>query len=94
MILKVLSLGAIALLLLLRVSRTPFGAKLLGLPLRALNIVYLAALGVAGVLAIPFEQWILLGVVVALLVLSLVEEQRRRRSRAAARSEGRSPHAR
>lgn len=78
MILKVLSFGAIALLLLLRLARTPFGARLLGVPLKVLRIVYLAALGVAGMLAIPYEQWVLLAVVVVLLVISLVEEVRRR----------------
>ena len=78
MILKVLSFGAIALLLHLRLARTPFGARLLGVPLKVLHIVYLAALGVAGMLAIPYEQWVLLAVVVVLLVISLVEEVRRR----------------
>lgn len=78
MILKVLSFGAIALLLLLRLARTPFGARLLGVSLRVLNIVFLAALGVAGVLAVAYEQWILLVVVVVLLAFSLVEEVRRR----------------
>ena len=78
MILKVLSFGAIALLLLLRLARTPFGARLLGVPLKVLHIVYLAGLGVAGMLAIPYEQWVLLAVVVVLLVISLVEEVRRR----------------
>ncbi|HJC68954.1 hypothetical protein [Brachybacterium sp. EE-P12] len=78
MILKVLSFGAIALLLLLRLARTPFGARLLGVSLRVLNIVFLAALGIAGVAAVMYEQWILLAVVVVLLVISLVEEVRRR----------------
>lgn len=78
MILKVLSFGAIALLILLRLARTRFGARLLGVPLQVLHIVYLTALGVAGILAIPFEQWILLTVVVILLAISLVEEIRRR----------------
>ena len=78
MILKVLSFGAIALLLLLRLARTPFGARLLGVPLKVLHFVYLTALGVAGMLAIPYEQWVLLAVVVVLLVISLVEEVRRR----------------
>ncbi|OFT47375.1 hypothetical protein HMPREF3159_14010 [Brachybacterium sp. HMSC06H03] len=78
MILKVLSFGAIALLLLLRLARTPFGARLLGVPLKVLHIVYLATLGVTGILAIPYEQWVLLTVVVVLLVVSLVEEVRRR----------------
>ena len=57
MILKVLSFGAIALLLLLRLARTPFGARLLGVPLKVLHIVYLAALGVAGMLAIPTDYY-------------------------------------
>ncbi|MDV3294709.1 MAG: hypothetical protein LOY01_02685 [Brachybacterium paraconglomeratum] len=78
MILKVLSFGAIALLLLLRLARTPFGARLLGVPLKVLHIVYLAARGVAGMLATPHEQWVLLAVLVVLLVISLVEEVRRR----------------
>ena len=78
MILKVLSFGAIALLILLRLARTSFCARLLGVSVRVLNIVYLAALGVAGVLAVMYEQWILLTVVVILLVISLVEEIRRR----------------
>lgn len=78
MILKVLSFGAIALLLLMRLARTRFGARLLGVSLQVLNIAYLAALGIAGVLAVVFEQWILLTVVVILLVVSLVEELRRR----------------
>lgn len=78
MILKVLSFGAIALLILLRLARTPFGARLLGVSLRVLNIVFLAALGIAGVAAVMYEQWILLAVVVVLLVISLVEEVRRR----------------
>lgn len=78
MILKVLSFGAIALLILLRLARTRFGARLLGVSVRVLNVVYLAALGVAGVLAVMYEQWVLLTVVVILLALSLVEEIRRR----------------
>jgi len=78
MILKVLSFGVIALLILLRLARTRFGVRLLGVPLQVLHIVYLTALAVAGILAIPFEQWILLTVVVVLLVVSLVEEIRRR----------------
>ncbi len=85
MILKVLSFGAIALLLLLRLARTPFGARLLGVPLKVLHIVYLAALVIAGILAVVFEQWILLVVVAVLLVVSLVEEIRRRSAARAAR---------
>jgi len=85
MILKVLSFGAIALLILLRLARTRFGTRLLGVSLRVLNIVYLVALLVAGVLAVLFEQWILLTVVVILLAVSLVEEIRRRSAQAPVR---------
>ncbi|MCT1910492.1 hypothetical protein [Brachybacterium paraconglomeratum] len=85
MILKVLSFGAIALLILLRLARTRFGTRLLGVSLRVLNIVYLVALVVAGVLAVLFEQWILLTVVVILLAVSLVEEIRRRSAQAPVR---------
>lgn len=76
--LRYLAFGAIALLILLRLARTRVGAKLLGVPLRALEIVYLVALVIAGILAVVFEQWILLAVVVILLVVSLVEELRGR----------------
>lgn len=85
MILKVLSFGAIALLILLRLARTRFGARLLGVSLRVLNIVYLVALVVAGVLAVLFEQWILLTVVVILLAISLLEEIRRSSAQTPAR---------
>ncbi|ACU85774.1 hypothetical protein FM106_20355 [Brachybacterium faecium] len=87
MILKVLTFGTIALLLLLRLARTPFGARLLGLSQRVLGIVFLAALLLAGVLAVVFEQWILLAVVVILLVISGIEELRARgRARRSPRS--------
>lgn len=78
MILKVLTFGTIGLLLGLRLARTPFGARLVGIPQRVLGIVYLVALLLAGVLAAVFEQWVLLAVVVILLVLSGIEELRRR----------------
>ncbi|WP_341855911.1 hypothetical protein [Brachybacterium sp. GPGPB12] len=66
MILKVLTFGAIGLLVVSRLARTRFGSRLLGVSLRVLNIVYLDALVIAGILAVVFEQWILL-VVVAVL---------------------------
>lgn len=78
MMLKILTFGAIALLLLLRLARTRFGSRLLGVPQRVLEIVFLVALVLAGVLAVVFEQWILLAVVVVLLILSVIEELRRR----------------
>ncbi len=85
MILKVLTFGAIGLLVVLRLARTRFGSRLLGVSLRVLSIVYLVALVIAGILAVVFEQWILLVVVAVLLVVSLVEEIRRRLAGRAAR---------
>ena len=78
MILKVITVGAIALLLAMRLLRGRFGATLLGVSVRALNLAYLALLLITGLLAGVFNQWVLLGVVVALLALSGVEEIRRR----------------
>lgn len=78
MILKALTFGAIALLLVLRLARTRPGSRLLGIPQRVLEIIFLIALLLAGALAVLFEQWILLVVVVILLVLSGVEEFRAR----------------
>ena len=80
MLLKVLTLGGIALLLVLRLLRGRFGATLLGVSVRALNIVYLLALVVTGIVAGLLEQWVLLGVVAVLLAISGIEEIRRRRS--------------
>lgn len=80
MLLKVLTLGGIALLLVLRLLRGRFGATLLGVSVRALNIVYLLALVVTGIVAGVLEQWVLLGVVAVLLAISGIEEIRRRRS--------------
>ncbi|MGO1481939.1 MAG: hypothetical protein ACTHWF_12545 [Brachybacterium sp.] len=88
--LRILTFAAIALLILLRLARTRFGARLLGIPQRVLEIVFLVALLLAGVLAVLFEQWILLAVVVVLLVLSLIEELRRRKDRSARAGTGRS----
>lgn len=79
--LRFLTFGVIALLLLLRLARTRFGARLLGLSLRVLNSIYLAALLLAAVLAVVFEQWILLTVVGILLVIALVEWLRIRSAR-------------
>ena len=87
--LRFLTLGAIVLLLLLRLARTRFGSRLLGVPQRVLEIVFLVVLVLAGILAVVLEQWILLVVVVILLVISGIEELRRRsaaRTAPAARS--------
>lgn len=76
--LKLVTFGAIALLILLRLAGTRLGARLLGVSQRVLAIVYLAALVVAGVAAVATEQWTLLAVVGILLVISGVQELRRR----------------
>ncbi|GAA1491288.1 hypothetical protein [Brachybacterium sacelli] len=81
--LKLLTIGAIAVLLALRLLRGRFGARLLGVSAQVMTVVYLVALVITGVLAGLFEQWILLGVVVLLLVISGLEELRRRDRRRA-----------
>ena len=94
MILKVLTFGTIALLVLLRLARTRFGSRLLGVPQRVLEIVFLVALLLAGVLAVVFEQWILVIVVVILVVITGVEELKRRLATSAGPSDQRTGRAR
>ena len=94
MILKVLTFGTIALLVLLRLARTRFRSRLLGVPQRVLEIVFLVALLLAGVLAVVFEQWILVIVVVILLVITGVEELKRRSAKSAGPSGQRTGRAR
>ncbi len=88
--LRILTFAGIALLILLRLARTRFGARLIGAPQRVLEVAFLVALLLAGILAGLFEQWILLAVVVVLLGLSLFEELRRRAVRSARAEPGRS----
>lgn len=83
--LKFVTIGAIALLVVLRLLRTRFGARLLGVSVRVMTFVYLGVLVITGIAAGLLEQWVLLGVVVLLLVVSGIEELRRR-SRARASS--------
>lgn len=83
--LRILVVAAIVLLVLLRLARTRFGSRLLGISQRVLGIVYLVALVLSGILAVVFEQWVLLTVVGILLLVSAVEELRRRRRRGTAR---------
>lgn len=83
--LKILTIGAIAVLLALRLLRGRFGARLLGVSAQVMTVIYLAVLVLTGVIAGLLEQWVLLGVVVLLLVISGLEELRRcARRRAAA----------
>lgn len=78
MIWKVATAIAIAVLLGLRLARTPLGARFLGVPQRVLEIVFLVVLVAAGVLAVLFEQWILLIVVGILLLVTATEWLRAR----------------
>ena len=78
MVLKFISFGAIALLLVLRLAGTRLGSRLLGVSQRVLEMVLLGALLLAGVLAVLYEQWILLVVVVVLLVATVIDAWRRR----------------
>ncbi|MGP9683915.1 MULTISPECIES: hypothetical protein [unclassified Brachybacterium] len=78
MVLKVLTIGVIVFLLGLRLLRGRFGTRLLGVSRTVVNAIYLVALVLTGIIAGAFEQWVLLGVVVVLLVLSGIEEIRRR----------------
>lgn len=76
--LRVLTIAAILVLVLLRLARTRFGSRLLGISQRTLGGVFLIALAIAGVLAVVYELWILLAAVGVLLVLHVLEELRRR----------------
>ena len=78
MVLKFISFGAIALLLVMRLAGTRLGSRLLGVSQRVLEMVLLGALLLAGVLAVLYEQWILLVVVVVLLVATVIDAWRRR----------------
>lgn len=81
--LKILTIGAIAVLLALRLLRGRFGARLMGVSVQVMTVIYLAVLVLTGVIAGLLEQWVLLGVVVLLLVISGLEELRRRARRRA-----------
>lgn len=78
---KYLAIGLIVGLLVLRLLRSRWGSRLLGVSERALDIVYLAALALTGVIAVLTEYWLLLVVVAVLLALRGVEALRARQSR-------------
>lgn len=72
-------------LLLLRLLRGRWGARLLGVSEQVLDLVYIVALMVTGVIAVLTEYWVLLVAVGILLVWRVVEEvidRGRRRSAA------------
>ena len=78
---KYFAIGLIAGLLVLRLLRSRWGARLLGVSERVLDIVYLVALVLTGVIAVVTEYWLLLVVVAVLLVLRGIEALRARQSR-------------
>ena len=76
---KYVAIGLIVGLLGLRVLRSRWGSRLLGVSERVLDIVYLVALVVTGVVAVLTEYWLLLVVVAVLLVLRGLEALQARR---------------
>jgi hypothetical protein len=87
---KYLAIALILGLLALRLLRGRWGAKFLGVSERVLDVIYIAALVVAGIAAVATEYWFLLALVVVLLVLRLVEalRARSRRHEQSSRSRG------
>ena len=77
--LRLLALVIVLGLFLARLLRGRFGARLLGVSERALDIAYIVALVLAGMLAVATEYWPLLIVVVLLLALRGLEALRTRR---------------
>ena len=78
---KYFAIGLIGGLLVLRLLRSRWGSRLLGVSERALDIVYLVALVLTGVVAVVTEYWLLLVVVAVLLALRGIEALRARQSR-------------
>ena len=80
------AIGLVVGLLALRLLRSRWGSRLLGISERALDIIYLVALVITGAVAVATEYWLLLAVVGVLLVLRGIEALRNRRRRARART--------
>jgi hypothetical protein len=76
---KYLAIALILGLLALRLVRGRWGSRFLGVSGRVLDIVYVAALVIAGVAAVATKYWLLLALVAVLLVLRVVEAVRARR---------------
>nr|WP_255720110.1 hypothetical protein [Brachybacterium sp. ACRRE] len=68
-------------LLALRLLRGRWGSRFLGVSGRVVDIVYVAALVIAGVAAVATKYWLLLALVVVLLVLRIIEAVRSRAPR-------------
>ena len=80
------AIGLVVGLLALRLLRSRWGSRLLGISERALDIIYLVALVITGAVAVATEYWLLLAVVGVLLVLRGIEALRNRRRRTRART--------
>lgn len=76
---RYLVLGLIVGLLVMRLLRTRWAGKLLGIPRRALEIAHLALLLATALIAGIAEEWVLLGVVGVLLIWAVVDLVRGRR---------------
>lgn len=79
---RYLVLGLIVGLLVMRLLRTRWAGRLLGISRRSLEIVHLVLLVVTALIAAVAEEWVLLGVVGVLLIWALVDLVRGRRDRA------------
>ncbi len=79
---RYLVLGLIVALLVMRLLRTRWAGKLLGISRRVLEIAHLVLLLVTALIAGIAEEWVLLGVVGVLLIWALVDLVRGRRDRA------------
>lgn len=83
--LRYLVLGLILAVIVLRLLRSRWATRILRIPRRLLDAIHLVALTVAAVLAVLAEEWLLLGVLGALLLWALADVLRdRREARAAA----------
>lgn len=79
---RYLVIGLIVGLLVMRLLRTRWAGKLLGISRRALDIAHLVLLTITAVIAVAAEEWVLLAVVGALLIWAIVDLVRARRERA------------
>lgn len=76
---KYFAIGLVVGLLALRLLRSRWGSQLLGISERVLDVVYVVALVLTGVISVVTEYWLLLAVAAVLLVLRGVEALQDRR---------------
>lgn len=81
---RYLLIGLVLALLALRLLRSRWGARLLGVSQQLLDRIYVVALVLVGTVAALTEYWLVLAVVGVLLIWRVVEEVRARRQRRAA----------